>query len=204
MVDAEIQKHLSQDPVFAPLVAQLAIPERPDFGGDVYYGLLRSIAYQQLSGKAAGTIFGRFLALFPDEYPEAERLLQFSETELRSVGLSRSKANYIQNVALHFQEQGLQRIDWSSRSDEEILRELTTIKGVGHWTVEMVLMFILKRPDVLPLDDLVVRGQMVALYALEELRGKALKSALLEVAQPWRPYRTYASRYLWASKGTDL
>ncbi|MEM6878354.1 MAG: DNA-3-methyladenine glycosylase 2 family protein, partial [Bacteroidota bacterium] len=72
------------------------------------------------------------------------------------------------------------------------------------WTVEMVLMFILKRPDLLPLDDLVVKGQMIKLYALEELKGKALKEALIDCAEPWRPYRSWASRYLWASKGTDF
>ena len=204
MVTENIRTHLSKDPVFAPLVAQLEITPRPDFDGDVYYGLVRSIAYQQLSGKAAGTIFGRFLALFPDEYPEPERLLQFSVEELRSVGLSRSKASYIQNVAFHFQEHGLRQVDWRERSDEDILADLTTIKGVGQWTVEMVLMFILKRPDVLPLDDLVVRGQMVELYELGQLKGKILKQALLEVAEAWRPYRSYASRYLWASKNTDL
>ncbi|MEM6394789.1 MAG: DNA-3-methyladenine glycosylase 2 family protein [Bacteroidota bacterium] len=204
MLTQQIKSHLQKDPILRPLVEQLEVPERPDFGGDVYFGLLRSIAYQQLSGKAAGTIFGRFLDLFPGGYPEADRLLEFSVSDLRTVGMSRSKSAYLHNVALFWKENRLATTDWAKYSDQEVLDLLTQIKGVGNWTVEMVLMFILKRPDLLPIDDLVVRNQMVKLYGLEELKGKALKQALLEKAEPWRPYRSWASRYLWASKGVEL
>ncbi|MEL6669849.1 MAG: DNA-3-methyladenine glycosylase 2 family protein [Bacteroidota bacterium] len=193
-----------QDPTLRPLVENLDVPERPDFGGDVYFGLLRSIAYQQLSGRAAGTIFGRFLDLFPDNYPNPDRLLELDEQDLRAVGMSRSKSAYLHNVAIFWKDHSLSTTDWTNYNDQEILDLLTQIKGVGNWTVEMVLMFILKRPDLLPLDDLVVKGQMIKLYALEELKGKALKEALIDCAEPWRPYRSWASRYLWASKGTDF
>lgn len=199
MLTQQIKSHLKKDPILRPLVEQLEVPERPDFGGDVYFGLLRSIAYQQLSGKAAGTIFGRFLDLFPDGYPEADRLLELSVSELRSVGMSRSKSAYLHNVALFWKDHQLASTDWTTYNDQEVLDLLTQIKGVGNWTVEMVLMFILKRPDLLPIDDLVVRNQMVKLYDLEKLKGKALKQALLETAAPWRPYRSWASRYLWAN-----
>lgn len=198
MLSPEIKDHLAQDPKLAPLLAEITVEPRPDFDGDVYFGLVRSIAYQQLSGKAAGTIFGRFLQLFPEEYPDPEQLLAFTERELRAVGLSRSKAAYMQNVAAYFQEEGLFNMDWNTLADEVILRKLTSIKGVGKWTVEMVLMFILHRPDVLPLDDLVVRGRMVELYDLGHLKGKAQTQALTSAAEAWRPYRSWASRLMWA------
>ncbi|MEL6357840.1 MAG: DNA-3-methyladenine glycosylase 2 family protein, partial [Bacteroidota bacterium] len=187
-----------RDKKLRPLLKTITIEPRPDFGGDVYFGLIRSIAYQQLSGKAAGTIFGRFLQLFPDEYPNPEHLLAFSEQDLRSVGLSRAKANYIQNVAAFFKEEELFNVDWSTMSDDEILKKLTAIKGVGKWTVQMVLMFILHRSDLLPLDDLVVRGRMVELYNLGHLKGREQTKALEAVAENWRPYRSWASRLMWA------
>ncbi len=195
--------HLARDPKLAPLVATLTPKERPDFDGDVYFGLLRSIAYQQLSGRAAGTIFGRFLGLFPDGYPHAERLLALSVADLRAVGMSRSKAAYLQNVATFWEERKLLALHWEELSDEAVVDLLTQIKGVGRWTVEMVLMFVLRRPDVLPLDDLVVRRNMVALFELDHLKGKALTTALTAAAEPWRPYRTFASRYLWELKMQD-
>ncbi len=189
--------HLAQDPHLGPIVATHTLKPRPDHGGDVYFGLLRSITYQQLSGRAAGTIFGRFLDLFPDGYPHPERLLDLSESDLRSVGMSRPKAAYLHNVATFWEENHLLNQDWSELSDSEIMDFLTQIKGVGRWTVEMVLMFVLKRPDLLPLDDLVVRRNLIQLFGLEALRGKALIIALTKAAEPWRPYRSYASRYLW-------
>ena len=102
MIDPAIRDHLSQEPKIAPIVAKLTIPPRPDHGGDVYFGLLRSIAYQQLSGKAAGTIFGRFLDLFPDGYPPPERLLEMDDDAIRAAGMSRSKTAYIKNVAQYW------------------------------------------------------------------------------------------------------
>lgn len=204
MLPPLIATHLAKDPKLPPILAIAQVEERPDFGGDVYFGLLRAIAYQQLSGKAANTIFLRFLGLFPDEYPEAERLLAFSEPELRRVGLSRAKANYMQNIAEYFTEHRLFQIDWTALDDESVLERLTAIKGVGKWTAEMVLMFILHRPDVLPLDDLVVRKRMVELYELGELKGKAQTKALEAVAEIWRPYRSWGSRLMWAWAHTEM
>ena len=199
-----IDAHLRREPHLAPLVERLTLKPRPDHGGDVYFGLLRSITYQQLSGRAAGTIFGRFLDLFPDGYPHPERLLELSESDLRAAGMSRPKSRYLHGVAEFWLEHKLIDQDWSVLSDQEIIDRLTQIKGVGQWTVEMVLMFVLKRPDLLPLDDLVVRRNLIALFGLQELRGKALVNAMIEAAEPWRPYRSYASRYLWEAEGTVL
>ncbi len=197
MTDPAILEHLRREPRLAPVVAAHTLKERPDFGGDVYFGLIRSITHQQLSGRAAGTIFGRFLELFPDGYPHPTQLLELSVGDLRAVGMSRPKAGYLRRVAEFWLEHRLINQDWSIYSDEEIIDLLTTIKGVGRWTVEMVLMFILHRPDLLPIDDLVVRRNLIALFDLHELKGKALVNSLTEAAEPWRPYRSFASRFLW-------
>ncbi|MEM9524960.1 MAG: DNA-3-methyladenine glycosylase 2 family protein [Bacteroidota bacterium] len=206
MISKEIRAHLSKEPKLAPIVAKLTIPPRPDHGGDVYFGLLRSIAYQQLSGKAAGTIFGRFLQLFPDEYPHPEQLLELDDAAIRGAGMSRAKTTYIQNVAQYWLDNKLINADWEQWTDQEIIAQLTTIKGVGQWTVEMVLMFVLKRPDLLPLDDLVVKRNIIQLFGIdtEKLRGKKLNAEIIRVTEPWRPYRSYASRFMWAMKGTEV
>lgn len=203
MIDPDIRAHLSKEPTIAPIVAEHIIPPRPDHDGDVYFGLLRSIAYQQLSGKAAGTIFGRFLQLFPDEYPHPERLLEMDDDAIRAAGMSRGKTAYIKNVAQYWLDHKLINADWEQWTDEEIITMLTTIKGVGQWTVEMVLMFVLQRPDLLPLDDLVVKRNIIELFGIDKsLRGKKMNAEIIRVTEPWRPYRSYASRFMWALKDT--
>lgn len=198
VLPAAARAHLSKDPLLAPLLDRIIIEERPDFGGDVYYGLIRSIIYQQLSGKAAGTIMNRFLQLFPEEYPHPEQLLDLSDEALRGVGLSRGKMSYVRNLATFFQEEKLFNTDWESMDDETIIKKLTTVKGIGKWTVEMVLMFLLHRDDVLPLDDLVVRNRLVNLLDLDHLKGRAQVKAITEAAEKWRPYRSWASRLMYA------
>ena len=203
MTDPGIIAHLSKEPTIAPVVAAHELPPRPDHGGDVYFGLQRSIAYQQLSGKAAATIFGRFLRLFPDEYPHPERLLEMDDDAIRAAGMSRSKTAYLKNVAQYWLDHQLINADWEQWTDEEIISMLTTIKGVGQWTVEMMLMFVLKRPDLLPLNDLVVKRNIIELFGIDKsLRGKKMNAEILRVTEPWRPYRSYASRYMWALKDT--
>ena len=189
-----INQHLSKDARLAELIKTITLPElNPD--GDVYAALTRSIVSQQLSTKAAATIYARFLDLFDNRYPNIETVLNFSIDELRAVGLSRQKAAYIQNVATFFQHKAI--VDWSKLSDDEIIKQLTEIKGVGQWTVEMILIFTLKRLDVLPLDDLAIRTRMVQLYEISTT-GRALKPELTEIAESWKPYRSVACRYLWA------
>lgn len=168
-------------------------------GKDVYYDLLESIVSQQLSVKAAATIHGRFMALFEDGIPYPEKLLALDVPTLRSVGLSNQKASYMHNVAAFFVQEKLHGANWDTLTDEEIIQKLTKIKGVGRWTVEMILMFTLGRPDVLPVDDLGIQQAMKRLYELEET-GKALRARMVEIAEPWRPYRTHACRYLWKWK----
>ncbi len=196
-----IVAHLSQD-VRLKSVIEVASPYEWTAGGSVYADLLGSIISQQVSVKAAAAVQKRFLNLFSDGYPHLEQLLSLSEEQLRSTGLSRQKATYVRNIAEFFAHERLLDYDWSQHEDEEIIRLLTQIKGVGRWTVEMILMFTLQRPDVFPLDDLGIRNAMIRLYGIEET-GKALKPRLLEIAEPWRPYRTHACRYLWRWKDSN-
>lgn len=197
---AQARKHLIKDPVFAPLLNGTSL-EPLDLTNDIYLRLVRAITFQQLSGKAANTIYNRFLQLFNDGYPHPEDVLRFSITDLRQVGLSRQKATYIQNVAQHFTENDLLRQDWSKLADDRILKELTQIKGVGIWTVQMILMFSLGRKDILPTGDLAIQQSMRELYQLNG-KGRQLEQQMLKVAEAWRPYRTVATRYLWRWRDT--
>lgn len=199
MSTQKIHAHLSKDATLKPFLDTYIPKERPDHGGDVYYGLQRSIAYQQLSGKAAGTIFGRFLDLFPDGYPHPEALLEMDDDAIRAAGMSRSKTAYLKNVAQYWLDHRLINADWEQWTDQEILDRLTSIKGVGKWTVEMVLMFVLKRPDLLPLGDLVVKRNIIRLFEVdaEAFRGKQLDAELVRLTEGWRPFRSYACRVMW-------
>ena len=196
-----ILDHLAKDPILQNLIEKCHLRDRPTYP-TVYEALLRSINFQQLSGAAATTIHKRFLEMFPGNYPDPHIIVKMEVDQLRKAGLSRQKAGYVQNTARFFLENNLLKFNWDQIPDEEIITQLIQIKGVGRWTVEMILMFTLKRPDILPLDDLVIRNNMIELYHVKDLKDKALKQQLLEIAQPWKPYRTTASRYLWQWKDT--
>lgn len=194
-MEDQIRRQLEQDPVMANIVASTQIPDL-ELNHDIYQGLVRSIIYQQLSGKAAKTIHQRFLALFDDGYPHIDQVLTHDIEKLRTVGLSRQKASYIQNVAAFFREHHPTQLTWDEWNDERLIKHLIQIKGVGKWTVEMILMFWLGRPDVLPVDDLGIQQAMIKAYNIEET-GRQLKVRMKELAEPWRPYRSYGSRLLW-------
>lgn len=193
-MDPKILDHLKKsDPVLIPIIENSPPPVLHS-DRKVYDDLLRSIVSQQLSVKAAETIFGRFLDLFGGKTPEPADLKEVEIPILRGLGFSNAKAAYAKNVAefFHQNEEG----DWHNASDEAIIQQLTAIKGVGKWTVEMILMFSLNRPDVLPVDDLGIQQIMQKLYGLSQ-NPKELKSQMVATAEPWRPYRTFACRYLW-------
>lgn len=193
---------LAQDAKFAPLLTLIELPEWPEQQTDVYATLLDSITSQQLSVKAAATIHQRFLELFEDHYPDPNVLIDLSPETLRQVGLSGQKSQYLRNTAAFFLENNLMQYNWKQHTEEEIVQLLTQIKGVGRWTVEMILMFSLHFPDVFPIDDLGIQQAIIKLYEISpELKGKPLRKTLTEIAEPWRPYRSYASRYLWKWKG---
>ncbi len=191
------EEYLSErDPILRAIIVSTPHFKKVDWQQDVYLALLESVVSQQISVKAADTIFGRFKGLFPDQYPSAELLLAKTEEELRSAGLSFQKIGYLKNVATFDLEKGITYQQLTSMTDDEIVAYLTPIKGVGRWTVEMLLIFVMGRPDVFPIDDLVVRQRMVRAYSVTET-GKDLYKKLNEIAENWRPYRSVASRYMW-------
>lgn len=162
--------------------------------GDLLATLAESILYQQLSGKAAAAIHRRFLQLYP-ESPSALDLLNTPDELLRTAGVSRPKIAYLKDLATQLPEfPTLEELaEWD---DEAIITTLTQVKGIGRWTVQMLLIFRLHRWDVLPTEDLGIRSAMQRLYELPDLPAK---KAMLELAAPWQPYRTIASWYLWRS-----
>jgi DNA-3-methyladenine glycosylase II len=198
----EALAHLNRHPRMSKLIGAI---EMPPFNpsGRVYYDLLESIVSQQLSVKAAATIFGRVTALFPDNYPHPELLVEVPFEQLRAAGLSNQKAGYLQNVAQFAIDNDLESRDWNAMDDEEIFAMLTSIKGVGKWTVQMVLMFTLGRPDIFPVDDLGIQQAMVKMFNIQET-GKDLKKKMIEHAAPWQPWRTVACRYLWRWKDQKI
>ncbi len=166
----------------------------------VYLHLCGSIMSQQLSTKVAAVIFERFLNLYKTRVPKPQHIVDTPIETLRGIGLSYAKANYVQNVCRFFMEEKITDAKLHHLSNEELIKYLSQIKGVGQWTVEMILMFTLGREDVFALDDLGIQQSIQKLYQLEELDKKALKEKMLEVSEKWKPYRTYACRYLWGWK----
>ena len=167
---------------------------------DIHRALLASIVSQQLSVKAADTIFNRFLDLFENRDPDPGRITRLSVNSLRKAGLSQQKAGYIKNVAAFArQDDGLNYSQLNKMTDEELISYLTQIKGVGRWTVEMLLMFAFDRKDVFSRDDLGIQQAMKQLYSMEH-SGRELKNRMLEVAENWRPYRSIVCKYLWQWK----
>lgn len=166
--------------------------------------LCASIMSQQLSTKVAAIIFTRFLNLFQSKSPKPADILQVSLETLRSIGLSNAKALYVKNVCVFFIENKLTDAKLYKLSNDEILNLLTQIKGVGQWTVEMLLMFTLARPDVFATGDLGLQKAIIKLYNLEYANSKELFEKMNSIAQSWAPYRTYACRYLWRSLDAPL
>ncbi|WP_299461210.1 DNA-3-methyladenine glycosylase [uncultured Microscilla sp.] len=195
-----MHEHLKKDPLLKKVIEQasqtlsLALPKK-----DIYLALVRSIVGQQLSVKAAATIYQRFRELFPDNYPTPKLVVAAELDTLKAAGLSKQKATYIKNVAAFAIEGGLDFEVLNNQTDEEIIKTLITIKGVGRWTVEMLLMFAFQRPDVFSVDDLGIQQAIKKLYQLDE-EGKALKAKMKTIADAWKPYRTLACLYLWQLK----
>ena len=194
--------HLAaSDKVMAGLIAEIGPMsiERRRRGrpkGDSYGTLLRAIVGQQLSVKAAATIFDRVLALFGGRVPTAEELLDADETALRGAGLSGRKVEYMKDLALRVKSGELELDRFDELTDEEIVAELTAVRGLGVWTAHMFMIFHLERPDILPVGDLGVRNAVAAAYGLDEPPSPA---EMERIAEPWRPHRTLASLYLWES-----
>jgi DNA-3-methyladenine glycosylase II len=163
---------------------------------DLYLDLIEDVVSQQLSGKVATVIFNRFLELFPNRYPKPELLCSKTVDDLRSVGLSNSKALYVKNIAEFSLTEDLSVNHINSLSDEEIVELLCKIKGVGVWTAQMVLIFSLNRPDVFPKGDLAIQQGMKHLYCLKST-GKELINDIISISERWKPNRTTGTRYIW-------
>ncbi len=162
--------------------------------------LCASIMSQQLSTKVANVIHQRFLNLYSGKEPTPRQILETPLATLRSIGLSNAKTQYVHNVARFAVEQGMEMKKLDKMSNEEVIAYLSTIKGVGRWTVEMLLMFALGREDVFALDDLGIQNAMISLYRLDKSDKKKLKEVLLRISKKWSPYRTYACAHLWLWK----
>ncbi|HLL45172.1 MAG TPA: DNA-3-methyladenine glycosylase [Longimicrobiaceae bacterium] len=164
---------------------------------DLWWALVDAISSQQLSVRAAATIVGRLHALGVEGRPPTpEEVLALPDETLRGAGLSRAKTAYVRDVAARWLDGSLRQHEVPGLPDEEVIATLTQVKGIGRWTAEMILVFCLDRPDVLPVDDLGIRVAARRWYALPERPGK---DELERIAEPWRPFRTLASRYLWKS-----
>ena len=193
----------ASDPVIAGLVAQIgglsaADRRRGRLQVDSYGALLRAVVGQQLSTKAAATIYGRVLELFGGSTPAPEDLLTVDPQRLRDAGLSWRKVEYVRDLARHVETGELELERFGELSDDEVVAEITAIRGFGLWTAQMFLIFHLGRPDVLPTGDLGIRRAIEVAYGLDEPPDQA---RMLEIAEPWRPQRSLASLYLWESLG---
>lgn len=191
-----------KDPIMTKLVKRLPVPDPFEIKDDLYLALLDSVMGQQLSIKAADTIFNRFLDLFKDRYPEAKKLIKMPDEKLRAAGLSAAKVKYAKNIAVFHLANPITYERMGKLSDEEVMAELTSITGVGLWTVQMMMMFAMNRPDVFSPGDLVIRQMMQQHYEITET-GKALLDRLDEIAEGWKPNRTLACRYLWDARAAD-
>lgn len=188
---------MRRDPVLAPVIRKYNSRTLVDAPAvDPFSALVRTITAQQLSTKAAATIHRRLLELMPEGRATPEAILLFEETQLRAVGLSRQKSAYLRDLAAKATSGDLPLEELSAMTDEQVIEAITKVKGLGRWSAEMFLMFRLRRPDVLPVDDL---GIMTAIQRLYKLRKKPRPDRIRKIGDAWRPYRTVACWYLWRS-----
>lgn len=185
----------SADPRLGALVDRHGHPSiTPRESRDVIKSLARAIVGQQLSGKAADTIWGRVVAIWGGRFPSAAKLLATDDAVLRAAGLSGAKAAALKDLARHVAEKKVVPARLHTATDAEIAAMLLPVRGIGPWSVDMFLMFSLARPDVLPIGDLGIRKGMQLHFGLRKLPEA---KRMLQLAAPWRPYRTIASWYMW-------
>ncbi|MGA2657900.1 MAG: DNA-3-methyladenine glycosylase [Verrucomicrobiota bacterium] len=190
------------DPILGELIAKVGpCTLEPDHARSPFQALVQAVAHQQLHAKAANTILSRFVGLFPHgRFPSAQEVVDVDIAKLTGVGFSRAKAGYVKEIASMTLEGVVPGAGQIKRmSDDEIIKRLTRIKGVGRWTVEMLLIFSLGRPDVLPVDDFGIRTGFGIAYRKRKLPEP---KAILRHGERWKPYRSIASWYLW--RAVDL
>ena len=203
VLTAEAVDHLrAADPVMRALIDEIGVdglgdPRRGRRPGERYGALIRSIVGQQLSTRSAMAIYGRLIDRYGGRTPTPEEVLAEDPEELRvAVGLSHAKVNYLRSLAEHVVDGSLALDRLDELPDEEVTAELVAVKGIGPWSADLFLMFQLQRPDILPVGDLGIRRAIMQRYGLEAMPTPAEAE---RIAEPWRPYRTLASLFLWRS-----
>ena len=190
-------KHLKKDPILSDIISKFGILDyQPN--SDYFESLVESIIGQQLSGKAADTIYNRFLKLFPRQKFTPDLILDIEDLTLRNCGMSWAKARSLHDLSQKHLDGTLALNKLHKMTDEEVIDHLIQVKGIGRWTAEMKLMFALQRPDILPLDDVGIQNAFVKHYGLNR-KHKSLQAKMQKIALPWKPYRTVACWYLWKS-----
>ena len=184
----------SADPVLAGIIEQIG-PYKPRYAPPTFENMARSIAYQQLHGKAAATIFGRLLDACDLELTP-QSVLKLSIERMRACGLSKQKLSYIRDLAEKTISGDVNFEQLPAMDDEDVIEHLTRVKGIGRWSAQMFLMFALRRPDVMPVVDL---GINMAIKRAYRKRKVPKPPQILKIAEPWRPYRSVACWYLWRS-----
>jgi DNA-3-methyladenine glycosylase II len=187
--------HLSSDPIMKKLIGRFGPIEFSPHQQDLFAEIVDSIISQQLSGKVAKVIYSRFEALFPDKKVDPKIILTIDDSKLRAIGTSWAKVKYIKDLATKALDGTIKLHLLDNMKDEEVVEYLVQVKGIGPWTAQMILMFSLGRPDVLPLNDLGIQKAFEQLYAVKRDNQKKM----LKIAEAWKPYRTIACRYLWKS-----
>ena len=191
--------HLSKDKKLKQLI-ELQTPFILEKRNKVYLRLCASILSQQLSTRVADVLYERFLNLYGGKEPSTKQILETPATTFRSIGFSNAKASYVHNVCRFFVDNKITDASLHRMNNNEVQELLTQIKGVGKWTVEMILMFTLGREDVFAMDDLGLKQSIIKLYNIKETDKKLLQQKIEKISKKWSPYRTYACRYLWGWK----
>lgn len=191
--------HLSKDKKLKLLI-DAQQPHNLLLRNKVYLRLCASILSQQLSTKVSEVLYKRFLGLYKGKEPTAKQILATPASDFRSIGFSNAKASYVHNVCKFFIENKITDAALHNMSNDEVIALLTQIKGIGRWTVEMILMFTLGREDVFALDDLGLKQSIIKLYKIKGTDKRLLRQKIEKISLKWSPYRTYAAKYLWGWK----
>jgi DNA-3-methyladenine glycosylase II len=189
-------KHLASRDVRLGRIIQSVGEYNIELRPQPFRSLVEAIIYQQLAGRAADTIFARFLKIYRGRFPSAGRILDTKDSELRAAGLSRQKIAYIRDLAGRVSDRRLRLDKLALLEDSQVVEQLVQVKGIGRWTADMFLIFCLGRPDILPVGDLGLRRAMMVTYGLAELPESA---KMQEIACPWKPYSSVATWYMWKS-----
>ena len=195
MSHKEATKFLKRDPKFAKIISQVG-EYNVKITKNRYQSLVEAIIAQQLSGSAAESILKKFKKLYKTKFPKPIDVIKTSDSKLRSAGLSKMKVSYIKDLSKKIEQNQLNMRKISTKSDEYVIEQLTSLRGIGRWTAEMFLIFSLGRLDVLPVGDLGLKKGIQLMYSFDDLPDER---EIEQLAETWRPYRTVATWYLWKS-----